>query len=109
MACGEPMNQRKSYSPSTQEKISLFRSFFTGLPHLYGMRDPESDRQFQVKHPVTDHVLYHHLKGKRHYGVYLLNESLTKAVVADFDTPDTWVVLEFVNAARTTVFRCASN
>jgi hypothetical protein len=88
------------FSPSAYRKIALFRSFFSGLPHAYGFRDPKSERQFQVKRPVTDQVLFDHLKGKHHYGVYLLNGGRTKAVAADFDDPDPSPVVKFFDAAR---------
>ena len=94
------MKRTKYFSRSTHVKIALFRSFFSGLPHAYGVRDPKSDRQFQVKRPVTDHVLFEHLKGRYHYGVYLLKGGRTKAVVADFDDPDPLPVIEFFNVAH---------
>lgn len=94
------MKRSTTISPSIQKKIALFRSYFSGLPNEYGIRDPKSDRQFQVKRPVTDRVLLGHLQGKHHYGVYLLNGSRTKAIVADFDKPDPIRVIEFFNTAH---------
>ena len=94
------MRQSKPFSASTGKKIALFRYFFSGLSHVHGARDPESGHQFQVKRPVTEHVIFDHLKGKRHYGVYLLNSSRTTAVVADFDTPERLPIFEFVGAAH---------
>jgi hypothetical protein len=94
------MKPSSPFSPSAYRKIALFRSFFTGLPHAYGFRDPKSERQFQVKRPVTDQVLFDHLKGKHHYGVYLLSGGRTKAVAADFDAPDPSPVVKFFDAAR---------
>jgi hypothetical protein len=80
-------------------KIALFRSLFSGLPNAHGILDPKTGRQFQVKRPVTDQVVFNHLKGKKHYGVYLLNGARTKAVVADFDDSDPLPVIEFFNTA----------
>ena len=47
----------------------------------------------------TETVLAH-LKGLRPYGVYLLTDSRTRAVAADFDDPDPFPPVEFVNAAN---------
>jgi len=52
------MKPSSHFSHSAYKKIALFRSFFSGLPHAYGFRDPKSERQFQVKRPVTDQVLF---------------------------------------------------
>lgn len=98
--CGQTMKHTNSFSRPTQMKIALFRSFFSGLPNAYGIRDPKTERQFQVKRSVTDQVLFNHLKGKLHYGVYLLNGARTKAVAADFDNSDPLSVIEFFNTAR---------
>jgi hypothetical protein len=81
------------------QKIAIFRARFTGLPHVYGTRDPGSGKITQVKAPVTDDVLERHLAGHWHYGVYLLVRDRTRALAIDFDTPDLLPVIEFVDAA----------
>ncbi|MBN2561520.1 MAG: hypothetical protein JXQ75_11380 [Phycisphaerae bacterium] len=81
------------------QKIAIFRACFTGLPHVYGTRDPRSGKITQVKAPVTDDVLQRHLAGHWHYGVYLLVGDRTRALVVDFDTPDLCPVIDFVDAA----------
>lgn len=48
---------------TTREKLDFYRSLFTGLPQVYGTYDLQAGRAFQVKNPVTDHVLLQHLKG----------------------------------------------
>lgn len=94
------MKPTNSFSHPTQMKIALFSSLFSGLPNAYGIRDPKTERQFQVKRPVSEHVIFDHFKGKHHYGVYLLNGARTKAAVADFDDSDPSPVIEFFNTAR---------
>ena len=85
---------------STAEKLSLFRSFFTGLKNVYGTYDPTSGRASQVKTPVTDKVFMDHLTGKKPYGVYLLVKDRTRAIAADFDTNDTLGPMDFVARAK---------
>jgi hypothetical protein len=99
MRSGQTMKRTNSFSRPTQMKIALFRSLFSGLPNAYGIRDPKTERQFQVKRPVTNQALFNHLTGKEHYGVYLLNGARTKAAVADFDDSDALPVIEFFNTA----------
>ena len=53
-----------------------------------------------MKKPVTDDTFLAHLKGKRPYGVYLLNGDRTKAIAADFDDLSALPPFEFVNAAQ---------
>ena len=89
-----------SRNRSTAEKLAIFRRCFRGLKHVYGTYDPRSGRARQVKQPVTDRVLLRHLQGNQPYGVYLLVEDRTTAVVADFDEEDTWLPLQFVRQAR---------
>lgn len=85
---------------TVQQKIRLFRRRFSGLQHVYGSYDPQTGRVFQVKQFVTDSVLHAHLTGRQPYGVYLLVEDRTRAVVADFDQDDLAGPMEFVGAAR---------
>ncbi len=92
-----PVNHR---SIPTAKKIALFKSFFSGLEHVYGIRDPQSGRPLQVKRPVTDGVIFDHLKGRCHLGVYLLTGKTTKAIVADMDTQNRIPAFEYVQAAR---------
>ena len=85
---------------TTNEKIALFRQFFSGLPHVYGSYDPATGMSRQVKAPVTDQVIYRHLKGEQPYGVYLLVKDRTAAVAVDFDDPDPAGPLQFLAAAK---------
>ena len=85
---------------STNDKIALFRQFFSGLTHVYGTYDPAIGRSHQVKAPVTDLVIYRHLKGEQPYGVYLLVKDRTAAVAVDFDDPDPAGPLQFLGAAK---------
>jgi len=85
---------------STNDKIALFRQFFSGLTHVYGTYEPATGRSHQVKAPVTDLVIYRHLKGEQPYGVYLLVKDRTAAVAVDFDDPDPAGPLQFLGAAK---------
>lgn len=87
-----------AYSPvqrSTVEKLAIFRACFSGLNHVYGSYDPNTGRAFQVKRPVTEAVVFAHLRGQQPYGVYLLMEDRTRAIAVDFDSNDAQPVLEF--------------
>ena len=85
---------------TTADKIRLFKRFFTGLTHVVGSYNPDTGRSFQVKDPVDDAVILAHLKGLKPYGVYLLVQDRTRAIVADFDRDDANPPLEFIAAAR---------
>lgn len=85
---------------STVDKVRLFRRCFTGLNNVYGTYDPASGKVRQVKAPVTDQVILNHLQGRTPYGVYLLVEDRTGAVVADFDADDLADPMEFVAATK---------
>ena len=85
---------------STTDKIGLFRRCFGGRTDAYGTRDLRNGRARQVKQPVTDAVLLAHLQGRQPYGVYLLVNDQTRAVVADFDVDDLDAPMEFRTAAR---------
>jgi hypothetical protein len=63
------------------EKISLFMRYFSGLPNVFGTYDPETGRSWQEKKLVSSETILTHLKGQRHYGVYLLVNDITKAIV----------------------------
>ncbi len=89
-----------SHIRTTAEKINLFRSFFTGLSHVYGTYDPDSMRSWQEKRPVTAETILAHLKGRRHYGVYLLVKDTIRSIAADFDHNDPTKPLEFIQTAR---------
>jgi len=65
-------NERK-----TEDKIRVFRSFFSGLTNVYGTYDPATGSARQVKAQVTNKVLIDHLTGKQPYGVYLLVKDKT--------------------------------
>ena len=85
---------------STTEKIHLFRQYFRGLEHVYGTYDPVTGAARQLKQPVTDEIIYRHLKGVQPYGVYLLVHDRTHAIAVDFDHEDAGPPLEFVAHAR---------
>ena len=76
------------------ENVALFRSLFSGLPHVYGTYNPTTGRARQVKEPVTDNVIYAHLSGNSPYGVYLLIGDQTPAIAVDFDEPDSLPPIE---------------
>ena len=84
---------------SNAEKLAIFRECFTGLMHAYGTYDARTGRAYQVKRPVTDETLLSHLTGRRPYGVYLLVNDHTRAVVADFDKEDPHPPLRFIRQA----------
>lgn len=84
---------------STRQKLAVFRQCFTGLIDTYGTYAPDTGLVRQVRRPVTDTVLLHHLQGKQPYGVYLLDGSRTKAVAADFDDEDTTLPMAFCQQA----------
>jgi len=88
-------HERKS-----EDKIKLFRSFFSGLTNVYGTYDPVSGRARQVKAQVTNKVLMAHLTGRQPYGVYLLVKDKTRAIAVDFDTKDLLSPSEFVAKAK---------
>lgn len=85
---------------NTEDKITIFRAFFSGLENVYGTYDLKTGRARQVKAPVTDEVLLAHLTGKQPYGVYLLVEDRICAIAADFDTKDRTAPSDFVNRAK---------
>jgi hypothetical protein len=71
-----------------QQKIEIFKSFFTGLDNIYGTYDLTTNKVRQVKETVTDKVILLHLTGKQSYGVYLLMGDKTKSLAVDFDHED---------------------
>jgi hypothetical protein len=81
-------------------KVALYRSFFSGLSDVYGTYDPTTGRSWQVKRKVTNDTILAHLKGKRPYGVYLLDQDRIRAIAVDFDDSDPFPPVEFVNSAR---------
>jgi hypothetical protein len=85
---------------SQERKLSIFRSCFSGQTEAYGTRDLRTGKVRQVKQPVTDRVLLEHLAGNRHFGLYLLVHSRTRALAFDFDTDDRWPVHELLRATR---------
>ena len=84
----------------TEDKIKLFRSFFSGLSDVYGTYDLKTGRARQVKKQVTNEVLLAHLTGKQSYGIYLLVKNRTRAIAVDFDTQDRTPLIEFVARAK---------
>ena len=83
----------------TPQQIKLFRQHFTGVPDLYGTCDPLTGRVWQVKAPVTDKVIRNHLTGLTPFGVYLLAQGRTRAIVVDFDDLDPEPPKQFVRGA----------
>jgi len=81
-------------------KVGLFKSYFSGLTNAYGIRDPDTDRAWQVKEAVNYITILQHLQGKLQFGVYLLFGDRTRAIAADFDDSDPFPPVEFVNAAK---------
>ena len=73
---------------TTEDKLGLFRSRFSGRTDVFGTYAPRTSNAYQVKAPVTRQVLLAHLRGKRPYGVYLLTDETTRAVALDFDDGD---------------------
>ena len=84
---------------NTGEKITIFRSFFSGLSNAYGTYDLKTGRARQVKEPVTNEVLLAHLTGRQPYGVYLLVKDRTRSIAVDFDTKDQTAPSDFVTRA----------
>ena len=84
----------------TSEKIRLFRKLFSGLTNVYGTYDLVTGHAWQVKESVTNDTILAHLKGKRPYGVYLLNGDHITAIAADFDNSDPFPPVEFINSAQ---------
>lgn len=84
---------------TTAQKLSLFRTCFSGLPGVYGTYSPATGQASQVKESVTDQVFLEHLLGRRPYGVYLLEGDRTKAVVVDFDLEDRTLPADFLARA----------
>ncbi|MCO6438535.1 MAG: hypothetical protein J5J06_15700 [Phycisphaerae bacterium] len=83
----------------THEKVTLFRQCFTGLLNVYGTYNPRNGRVRQVKKHVSDAVILAHLRGRQPYGVYLLTDDTTRAIVADFDDGDPTPARGFVQQA----------
>ena len=83
------------HSLTCNEKIDLFLSLFAGLKNVYGTYDIRTGRVRQVKAVVDNDVIAAHLWSSRPYGVYLLVKDKTRAIVADFDTPDLAPVTKF--------------
>lgn len=94
------MNNTKRKKRNSAEKVALFRSCFSGRTNVYGTYDPENGHAWQVKEPVTNDTVLAHLKGKRPYGVYLLNGDHITAIAADFDNSDPFPPVEFINSAQ---------
>jgi len=94
------MDMPRKNRKSATYKVDLFRSYFSGLTNAYGIRDPNTDRAWQVKEAVNYITILQHLQGKLQFGVYLLFGDRTRAIAADFDDSDPFPPVEFVNAAK---------
>ena len=89
---------------SNEQKVAIFQRRFSGLTHVYGTYDLQPSeagavRARQVKRQVTDTVILAHLSGRQPYGVYLLMDDRTRAIVADFDRDDPLLPVECVRQA----------
>jgi hypothetical protein len=96
----EKMDKSRDKERNNADKVARYKSFFSGLSTVYGTYDPTTGRSWQVKRKVTNDTILAHLKGKRPYGVYLLDQDRIRAIAADFDDSDSFPPVEFVNAAR---------
>lgn len=85
---------------TSQQKIELFASLFTGLKNVYGTYDCQTGKVRQAKELVTQKVIANHLTGKQSYGVYLLLNDRTKAIAADFDTHELQLPAQFIKTAQ---------
>jgi len=85
---------------TSQQKIELFASLFTGLKNVYGTYDRQSGKVRQAKETVTDEVIANHLTGRQSYGVYLLVNDRTKAIAVDFDTHELRIPAQFIKTAQ---------
>ncbi len=90
----------RQYMLTTDEKIALFGSLFSGLTNVYGTYDPNSGKHWQVKQPVTRNVLYEHLQGVAPYGFYPLIGDKTHVGIADFDDGNPEPAIELALRAR---------
>ncbi len=92
---------------STRDKIRIFRSLFRGRDDVYAIRytDTRTGKSGYAPHlripgkkrpyspddffPLTDHVIYQHLRGQVVVGIYpLLPDERTWFLVIDFDKSD---------------------
>lgn len=94
------MSTTSASGRTNDQKIALFQKRFHGLEHIYGTYDPASGRSWQVKAAVTRDVILDHLQGCHPFGVYLLVDDRTHALVADFDQEDPLPPYEFVLRCR---------
>jgi hypothetical protein len=85
---------------STDEKLRIYKSLFTGLKNVYGTYDTKTGKVRQEKTAVTDEVILAHLAGKQSYGVYLLTGDKTGALAVDFDENELCLPISFVAGAR---------
>jgi len=85
---------------TSQQKIKLFASLFTGLKNVYGTYDSQTGKVRQAKEMVTEKVIADHLMGKQSYGVYLLVNNRTKAIAVDFDTHELQIPAQFIEIAQ---------
>ena len=84
----------------TKQKISIFKSLFTGSRYTYGTYDSSSGKHYQVKQKVNNDVILRHLSGKKPYGFYPLFGNKTRITVVDFDTRNQLDPMEFLNASK---------
>jgi hypothetical protein len=96
----EKMSTSAKNGKTTEEKIALFRSYFSGQTDFYGTYDPATGRSWQEKRPVTSDTILAHLQGRKPCGIYLLVGDRTRAIAVDFDDSDSWPPIHFVRAAK---------
>ncbi|MDY6838845.1 MAG: hypothetical protein SWH78_12820 [Thermodesulfobacteriota bacterium] len=85
---------------TTEEKVALFRSYFSGQTDFYGTYDPATGRSWQEKRPITYDTILAHLQGRQPCGIYLLVGDRTRAIAVDFDDSDNWTPVQFVGVAK---------
>jgi len=85
---------------STDEKLRIYKSLFTGLKNVYGTYDTKTGKVRQEKTTVADNVILSHLTGKQSYGVYLLTGERTGALAVDFDQDDLSLPIAYVTGVR---------
>jgi hypothetical protein len=85
---------------TTEQKLALYRRFFTGRMDVRGTYDVITHIGKTKKEPVTDQVFLAHLLGKEPYGVHLLQVDRTRAIVADFDADELDGPRQFVTVAQ---------
>ena len=104
--CEDPMSMNSQIKRSTDDKIRIFRSLFTGRTDVYGTYDLKTGRAWQVKAPVTKDVILAHLKGQQPYGFYMLTGDRTCILVIDYDKESIEFPINFILCAKNYDIQC---